>query len=290
MPPTTLRRRLWTTLAATALAVPAGAASAVPISQPLAAVPAPDTGAKAQSGGEGVESTVSTLGGEGGEGGEGGVSAEDARTNPVAYLVALEVIAAHYLAGRDAYFAGENDTAAAMFAHPMAEAYADMEPVFAELGVPPFLEAMESAIEAALDGRGKAEVASKASAVLAALRRAEAMAPDDGRTPAQVHGAVLADLVDRASLLYQRTKASGDVGDGDAYVDGYGFTQAAQSAASRWGPGVAAASADVATHLRAALDLLSDAFPDASPAERRGPEPGKVLAASSRLALSLGRL
>ena len=140
-------------------------ASAVPdaAAQP-SATPAPAPPAAAQ-------------GGEGGEGGEGGVSAETAATDPAAFIAALDVVAAHYLAGRGAYGAGQPQAAAELFAHPIAEVYADMEPMFQARGVAPFREAMERASELALARAPQGTVASAVDTVLAALSAAEAGAP-----------------------------------------------------------------------------------------------------------------
>lgn len=257
MPPTLFRRLhrivLWTAGLAAA-AVPAGAITVAPAG---IAVP---------------RATAS------------GAVGADLAGDPVAFLVALEIVAAHYIAGRDAYRAGAGDLAAAMFARPMAETYAALEPALVARGATPFLPAIETAVEAALDGRGEAEVAAKAEAVLAALRRAAARAPGGGEGAVPVQVAALAALVDRAAALFARAQA-GD--DGFAYLDGYGTSRAAQEAAARWLPGIAAASADTAVRLREALGLLARAYPAVTPPGRGAPGPDEVLAAVARFAAPL---
>jgi hypothetical protein len=273
MASSTIRRRVWTTLTASALAAPGAYAATVKPETPMA--PA-------------AEAAPAALpGGEGGEGGEGGIDPADATTDPVAFLTALEVIAAHYIAGRDAYHAGDHEAAASMFAHPMAEVYADMAPVFAELGVAPFDTAIEATVDAALGESTVGEVDARAEAVLAALRRAARQAPQDSRSAVAVQAEVLADLVDRAALLYQRVAA--DAG-GDAYIDGYGFSRAAEALAAREAPAITAAAPVVGRRLDEALAMLREVYPSAREPDDHRIDPGAVLAASSRLSLSLGRL
>ena len=223
--------KLWLGLGAFAF-VQAGAASDVGAQAGAAVVPAP---AAAQ----------------GGEGGEGGVGAERAATDPAAFLTALDVVAAHYLAGRSAYGAGQPQAAAELFAHPIAEVYADMEPVFEARAVAPFRAAMERASELALARATGAEVTAAADTVLAALTAAEARAPAPGATPAvQARGA--ADLVDRSAL--QHAAALREPTQLEPYLDGYGLFLAAQARAGKALPALEAAGRrDVAERMRAVL-------------------------------------
>src|SRR5690606_8723194 len=68
-------------------------------------------------------------GGEGGEGGEAGQSGEAgidvtaAARDPLAFNIALQVIAAHVHAGIAAYAAGEKEAGAQMFAHGLSEVF-----------------------------------------------------------------------------------------------------------------------------------------------------------------------
>jgi hypothetical protein len=222
-------------------------------------------------------------GGEGGEGGEGGVEAGRAAADPVAYLTAIDVMAAHVLAGRDAYAAGEAPAAAEMFAHAIAEVYAEMEPVFAALGVTPFGEAMERASGLALDRAPQPEVAAAAATVLDALRRAEARAPGRGVTPG-VQAAVIAEMVDRAAQ--QHLAAARDPAALEPYLDGYGLLQAARWRAGRARP----ARPEDAAAIDAALDSLARAYPSPTRAAGAAPvPPGELLTQASRLKLRLGQ-
>jgi hypothetical protein len=289
---TTFRRRLWTTLAISALAAP----GALPPVQAAEAEQAEDAAApvsaesgmtlaadlSGQSGGEGGE------GGEaGGEGGEGGITAAAAARDPAVYLEALEVIAAHYLAGRDAYAAGATGRAAEMFAHPMAEVYAPLEAVFAAQGVAPFEQALLDAVDAAGAGATLEAVDARVATVLDAVAAAEARAPEDGRSAAQIRGAVAAGLIERAAQQY---RFAVEAGSEEAYLDGYGFTAAAIGALDRWGGDLAAASPDFAERAVEAVALLHGAYPSVLTPDALTAEPGMLLAASSRVSLALGRL
>ncbi|HEY8578698.1 MAG TPA: hypothetical protein VIL72_02345, partial [Beijerinckiaceae bacterium] len=108
-------------------------------------------------------------GGEAGGGGEGGVDVQAARTDPVAYITALDVVRAHYLAGWAAYEAGDHTAGMEMFVHPISEVYVDMEPVFEARGVAPFGKDMEAAGELAGRQAPAAEVRAAVDRVLAAL-------------------------------------------------------------------------------------------------------------------------
>jgi hypothetical protein len=282
MPPVSFRRTLWTTLAVSTfaatgvLAPPAQAADAQTAAPGAGAL---EAGAAADLGGEGGEA--------GGEGGEGGLSAAAAASDPAVYIEALEVIAAHYLAGRDAYAAGERLRAAEMFAHPMAEVYAPLEAVFAARGVAPFEQALLDAVDAAASGAAPGEIDARVAAVLDAVAAAAARAPADGRSAAQIRGAVAAGLIERAAQQY---RFAVEAGSDESYLDGYGFTAAAVALLDRWGAELAEASPDFAERATEAVALLHAAYPSAATPEALSTEPGALLAASSRVALTLGRL
>lgn len=266
--------KLWLGLGAFALVQAAGTPS--------------DAGAQ-QLGAAPAAAPPAAQGGEGGEGGEGGISAEQAATNPDAFLTALDLVAAHYLAGRGAYGAGHPQAAAEMFAHPISEVYAEMEPVFEARGVAPFRDFMERASELALARAPQAQVDAAVGAVLAALAAAEAKAPAPGATPA-VQARVIADFVDRGAM--QNAAAARDLGELEPYLDGYGFLLAAQARAERALPALEAAGRqDVAERARSALRTLARAFP--GPARPTGVLPvdaGAMLVEASRLKILTGAL
>lgn len=254
----------------------------------FAFVQAADAGAQQTPPADPAGSPPAAQGGEGGEGGEGGVSAERAGTDPAAFLAALDIVAAHYLAGRGAYGAGQAQAAAELFAHPIAEVYVDLEPVFEARGVTPFKDAMEKASELALAQAPKAQVDAAVATVLAALAAAEAKAPAPGATPA-VQARVAAELVDRAAM--QNMAASRDPAL-EPYLDGYGLYLAAQARAGKAMPALEAAGRrDVAERMRSALGTLSRAFP--GPARPSGASPvneGAMLAEASQLKILVGAL
>ena len=253
----------------------------------LQAGAAPD--AAAQPGAAPAAPPAAAQGGEGGEGGEGGVSAERAATDPGAFIAALDVVAAHYLAGRGAYGAGQPQAAAELFAHPIAEVYADMEPVFQARGVAPFREAMERASELALAQAPQDAVASAVGSVLAALSAAEASAPAPGGT-ATVQARVAADLIDRAAM--QNVAAGREPAELEPYLDGYGLYLAAQARAQKALPALEAAGRrDVAERMRSVLRALGPSFPGpARPAHAASIDASALLAEASRLKLLVGAL
>lgn len=226
-------------------------------------------------------------GGEGGEGGERGIEADRAATDPVAFLGALDVIAAHVLAARDAYAAGEAQAAGELFAHPIAEVYVGMEPVFAALGVSPFRDDMQRASDLALDRAPAPQVAAAAATVLDALRAAEARTPGRGATP-RVQAAAVANMLDRASL--QHAAAARDPAALEPYLDGYGLLQAARWRAERALPALDGPErAEDVQAIRSTLDTVARAYP--SPVLPQGPSPvpsGELLAQTGRLKLRLG--
>ncbi|WP_424814104.1 hypothetical protein [Roseococcus sp. YIM B11640] len=244
---------------------------------PAFAQPAPQT----------IPSVPVTQGGEGGEaGGEGGIDPARAEHDPVEFLIAMDVMAAHYVAGRDIYRLGEAQAAGEMFAHPISEVYAELEEVLARLGVAEFREAMERASALALDRAPLAEVEQAAAAVLAALLAAEAHAPGGGATP-KAQAAVVADMAGRAAQQY--AAALDAPGQLEPYLDGYGLYRAAADRAARAGAQWRAAqSAEVSAALDALLAALAAAYPGpARPVSMAGA--GPVLAAAKRLSQAVDR-
>lgn len=231
----------------------------------LVAAQQPGGGADAQEGAAAARALPVAgpgAGGEGGEGGEGGVDAGRVASDPVAFLVALDVVAAHYAAGRDVYRAGEAQAAAEMFAHPIAEVYAEIESVLAARGVPPFRDAMERASALALDRAPAAEVDRAAAAVMAALLAAENKAPGAGATT-DAQAKAVAEMADRAAAQY--AAAARDPGALEPYLDGYGLRRAAAARAERALPALdAAGRREEAVSMRALLASLAAAYPSAT--------------------------
>lgn len=226
-------------------------------------------------------------GGEGGEGGEAGVDPAAAAADPAVFLIALDVIAAHYHAGRDAYKAGAHQAAGEMFAHPIAEIYADLEEVFQKQGIAPFLEEMSLASELALAGKPEQEVTAAADTVLNTLRRAARKAPKSEDKPLVVEVRVLAEMIDRAAQQFGPAAKSEEL---EHYLDGYGFYMAARDRFESLRPQLLKADAEVVKQVAEVLDRLAAAYPQPlRPATLTG-EPGELLAASSVARLALGRV
>jgi hypothetical protein len=269
----TFTPRIWLGLGASALLQAAVAADAA--AQPVAAPPA--------------AAPPGIQGGEGGEGGEGGIDAGRAATDPVAYLAALDVLAAHVIAGRDAYAAGEPQAAAEMFAHGVAEVYVEMAPLFEARRVAPFRETLERATTLALDRAPAAEVSGTAAAVLAALREAEAKAPG-GLPPVAAQAAAIVEMLGRAAL--QHAIAARDPQALEPYLDGYGLLLAARTRAGAALPAIEARSRPAAEAIRASMASLARAYPTATrpPATAPAVDAGALLAEASRAKLAAGDL
>jgi len=266
------RTKLWIGLGAFALVQASGAA-------------APDAAAQTSSLPAASETGQGDEGGEGGEGGEAGIDAARAGIDPVAFLGALDVIAAHVLAAREAYAVGQATAAAELFAHPIAEVYIELEAVFEALGVPPFVATLERGSALALEGAPMQRVAAAAGAALEALAVAEAFAPGDGATFAARTQAV-AEMLDRAALQYAAAAKQPDML--EPYLDGYGMAQAAKRRAATILPGLQGGkSPEQAASLTTALAALDQAYPGPLRPASAAIAPGAVLAAASRAKLAL---
>lgn len=191
-------------------------------------------------------------------GGEMGIDPEVAANDPVVYLTALEVMRAHYIAGLDALEAGERSAGAEMFSHPISEIYVDLEPVLAGRGVEPFMDTLTEASVAPYQGASDAEIETAVNAVLEAIDRAEAAAPE-ADDMALVRAKVLADLIERSALQYEFA-ASADAPEG-AFLDGYGFARTAQAWADRHMESIVGDHGAFAEQARTALTLMSEVYP-----------------------------
>lgn len=220
----------------------------------------------------------------GGEG-EGGVAVTDAATDPVAYGIALAVAEAHVIAARDAFAAGKKDAAAEMFAHPASEVLVEMDPVFAKLGVKDFKPLLTDASVAVSDGKSAAEVDKHYDAIIAALRGAAAKAPAGDASEGVIAIGVIADQIERASVMY-RTAAKDDRY--EPYLDGYGFYKVAQASFARSGAAIKTANPAVHARIAEALALLGQAYPAATRPARLPVEQGALSAASSKVMLAAG--
>jgi hypothetical protein len=248
----------------------------------------------AATGGESAAVAGEGEGGAGGEGegavgaggeGEGGVATADAAKDPVAYGIALAVAEAHVVAARDAYAAGKKDAAGEMFAHPVSEVLLDMDPAFAALGVADMKPLFTAASDAALAGKPVAEVNKAYDAIIAALRAAAAKAPKGDASAAKVSGAVIADMIERASAMYRQLPKNDAY---EPYLDGYGFAQVAAGAFATSGGAIKAENAALHGRIAEALALLKQAYPGAARPAKLPAEPGALSAASAKVMLAAG--
>lgn len=298
------RRWLWTTVGAVALMAPQGVQAnglTSPGTAGKAEAPAAEkTPASAEgghSGGGAQRSTPPGLsstaqggeggeGGEAGQGGEGGVDPARAANDATTYLIALDVIRAHFIAGRDAYAAGDREAGTEMFAHGMSEVYVDLEDTFRERGAEPFGEALNEAITKAADGAPQEEVAAAADTVIAALDAAAEKAPQDGGGPG-AQAQTIAEMIDRAALQYSAALKEPE---GEAYLDGYGLYKAAEARAEALLESLGSDQTDFGDTLREALSLLAEAYPSVEAPEPLPEMSGELLGAASRVALGASSL
>ena len=222
--------------------------------------------------------------GEGGEG-EGGVAIEQALTDPVVYNAALAITEAHIIAARDAFAMGEADAAGEMFAHPVSEVVFDMQPIFEARGVADFSNMLTDASRAVFAGEGETEINAHAANIIATLRAAEAKAPDDGSSAAQIAAGVVADQVERASDMYRAAAESGAY---EPYLDGYGFYKAGEGVFLRAEDQIEAENPDAAAAIRIALQLLDVAYPNAGAQETLGADQALLAASASNVILAVG--
>lgn len=265
------RTRIWTTVGTAALlgglagcSEPAGDTPADEVPQSQAEQH--DTSAAADHAAEPAAPAGGWSEGEGeGEGGSGGgefgIDPAAAESDPVVYMIALEVMRAHYLAGIDAYRAGDRTAGAEMFAHPINEIYIDFEPVLENLGAPLFGDTMTDASVAPYSGAGEDEVVARVDDVLVAIDDAAGYAPQSDASEAEVHARVLADLLERGALQYR--VAASDAAAGEAYLDGYGFAKAAERYSASHMDVIAAANPALAGAFAGIIDQLNAAFPTA---------------------------
>lgn len=218
-------------------------------------------------------------------GGEGDVSIERAGSDPFAYGVALEIIAAHYHAGLAAYEAGEREAGAQMFAHGFAEVYSELEGLLRERGVTELGGRLNATVERAAAGAPNAEVRQAAEAVFAALTAAQRGAPPSQVEAQLVRTQVLVEMLDRAAAQYQSAMRASDL---ESYLDGFGFYASARASADGVLAWLTPRNADAAREIRTALELLARAYPSARrPADPSIDADALVVAASrAKLAVS----
>ena len=226
-------------------------------------------------------------GGEGGEGGEAGIDPEAADRDPVAYGVALEVIAAHYYAGLAAYESGQKEAGAEMFAHGHSEVYAAMADVFEKRGVRTLGEKLEKAVATASGAASVKAVRKDVAAVLAALEEASKSGPASPGDPVATKAKVMAEMLDRAAAQYALAVKGKEY---EPYLDGYGFLASARAGGKDVLPWLKKKNAKQAADFQAALALGAKAYPGIKRPRRPAVDPGKFLAAASAVKFDASRL
>ncbi|WP_439619604.1 hypothetical protein [Hyphomonas sp.] len=223
---------------------------------------------------------VGSVGGEG----EGGVAIELAATDPVVFNIALAVTEAHIIAARDAYSAGETNAAAEMFAHPVSEVLFDMEPVLQARGVTLFDSLLTDASAAVMAGETPEQVSARTDEIIAALRAASLKAPDNGTAPAGVKAHVIADMIERAAVMYRIAAASGAY---EPYLDGYGFYKVAEMQFAASQDQIAAGHPEAGEAMTRAISALALAYPDAAPQDALMADMSRLTVLASDVTLSV---
>ena len=126
-----------------------------------------------------------------------------------------------------------------------------------------------------------------ANKVLDALRAAESHAPRSQKSSLAVNAGVLAEMIDRAALLYLEATSGGP--NPESWLDGYGYFKAAEARAKVLGSGMTIADPIAARRIAEAMELLARAFPKPTPAAAPPVEPSALLAASSHVTLVVGK-
>lgn len=223
-------------------------------------------------------------GGEGGESGEGGIDPAAAANDPVVYGTALAIVEAHAIAARESYRAGRQDAAAEMFAHPVSEVLAEMDDVFADRGVKDFKNVLTDASTAALAGQSDDAIDARYDAIINALRAAEATAPDDGTSEAEIAARIAAEMIERAIAMYTEARASDRY---EPYLDGYGFYRAGARIFADHKAAIRAEDDALHDRMAQTLALLDDAYPGAERPGTLEADTGALLASESRMLLRL---
>lgn len=218
--------------------------------------------------------------GEGGSGGEFGIDPDAARTDPVVFLTALDVMRAHYEAGLEILGEeGQRSHVADLFSHPMSEIYVDFEPVLTGAGGPDLYDPMNQTARMFFDDAAEAEIRASAEDLLAQMDEAESFAPD-GADSAAVQAEVIADMIERAALQYQLAMNEGPQTGETAYLDGFGLYSVAAKRADEHMDMIREASPEAADAIQAALDALGKAYPGANYPDEAPVDAETVLAAS----------
>ncbi len=215
---------------------------------------------------------------EGGEGGEGKIDPAAVDSDPIDYGVALQVIAAHYHAGMLAYEHGQQEAGTQMFAHGLSEVYVELEDIFKKRGVTGLGERLNAALDAANAKKSPREVRKRVAAVLASVSAAEKNAPKSKKSAMAVKAEVMAEMLERSAQQY-RVAAGGT--DFESYLDGLGFSRAAQAEAKTVMPWVRKNARKAAPGLERALKFSAQAYPGIQRPKGRPVDGDKYLAAAS---------
>jgi hypothetical protein len=224
---------------------------------------------------------------EGGEGGEGKIDPAAVDADPIDYGVALQVIAAHYHAGLMAYEGGQQDAGTQMFAHGLAEVYVELEDIFKKRGVTDLGGKLNATLDA---GNAKApvrEVRKRVAAVMASLSSAVKAGPASKKPAMAIKTEVMAEMLERSAQQYRVAAGNTDF---ESYLDGLGFTLAAQAEARDVMPWIRKQAPKVAAGLDKTLKFAAKAYPGIKRPKGRPVDPDKFLSAASEAHVAVSQL
>ena len=212
--------------------------------------------------------------------GEETIIASRATVNRIAYLTALDLIAAHVVAGRAAYLSGDRESGAEMFAHAIAELYVDFRPALAALGAHDFLADLQGVVDAAVAGEPPRAIDDRTSRILAETEQARSKAPPVVAGAPAEDVAIFQDLVLRAAVEYDASFTIG--AEKDCYLDGFGFYQLAKARSASAMTALRSRNSRAAAGAEQVMYLLDGAYASIEKPLSPRVAPGAVLAAASR--------
>ncbi|SME89483.1 hypothetical protein SAMN06265365_101218 [Tistlia consotensis] len=274
------RPKLWTALG---VALLAGTA----LSQPghafgKAAGPGALQLADSSEGGEGGEGAPAPAV-QGGEGGEGAAEPADLARDDVAYLLRLERLRGHLMAGMALYRKGEPRAAEVHLEHHAAALHEDLEEAFEARGVAAFEDRIEVLAKAVEDGAPADRVAADEAALQQALAAAEAAVAG---LPLGERMEVVEELVRSAGRDYGSAVKDGRIVDVTEYQDAYGFLQSAQRLVEAARPAASGKAATALQQIQQQLDLARPALAEVLPPERTETDASVLWGAAARIEIA----
>jgi hypothetical protein len=268
LPPRKIQPRLWRQLALASATVSLAAMPALGDARPRALETARQMGA-----------TLWLA--DGGEAGEAGVAATGDDT--VDLLNGLMQIEGHLASGLALWASGDHNNGQAHMGHPHAEVYDGLAPTLQQMGVPPFISALDGLLDAAASGADQASLDAlyaEIHAQISAIRQtAVTHDPRDDFT------AIVA-VIAKAGVEWSNAVSDGQIHDLHEYQDAWGFVQAVEARLSDLAQSPDAAIQSAAQLALAALAELAPALPGVTPGATIQGDPSLFAAAAAKIELA----